>query len=417
MDALINAAGRALAIGDALGALQRVALREDPPALALRGIAMAQLGELARARALLRRAIQGFGVQEPRSRARCLVAEAEVALAMREFGGPLEQLDQAAQVLDARGDRANAVQARLVALRRLLLLGRLGEVDRRLQDLDAVLGPRGQGLPPALVAVSRLVRGERALRALHTASARRDLGDALDAAQRSGVPALMAEVAGMLASLDQPAARCHRAGDPAAASGATLTAPQVEALLAAPSVVVDGCRHALRAGEQQLDLSRRPVLFTLLAGLARAWPGEASRVELVRQAFRLPEADDSMRARLRVEIGRLRRLVAPWLALEATPQGYRLQPRDGRDLVLLLPPIDGDEAALMALLADGAAWSTSALALALGEHQRGVQRALTSLQAEGRVRSLGRGRAQRWLAPSHAGFATILLLPAPAAAG
>ena len=139
MDSLITAAARALAAGDPLAALKRVALRDDPPALALRGIAMAQLGEHARARELLRRAARGFGGQEELSSARCVVAEAEVALAMRDLGGSPRPLAAAAAALDARADLANALQARLIAARRLLLLGRLDETSAALEAMASAI--------------------------------------------------------------------------------------------------------------------------------------------------------------------------------------------------------------------------------------------------------------------------------------
>jgi tetratricopeptide (TPR) repeat protein len=148
MDSLIAAAARALAAGDALGALKRVALRDDPPALALRGIAMAQLGDHPLARALLRRAARDFGAHEELSRARCVVAEAEVALAMRDLSGSTRSLDAATSTLEARADRANALQARLIAARRLLLLGRFDEARSALARLDA------RGLPPSLEAIA-----------------------------------------------------------------------------------------------------------------------------------------------------------------------------------------------------------------------------------------------------------------------
>ena len=105
MDSLITAAARALAAGDPLGALKRVALRDDAPALALRGIAMAQLGDLARAKALLRRAARAFGPKEAVARARCVVAEAEIALVSRDLGWPAKALDAARATLEAHGDR------------------------------------------------------------------------------------------------------------------------------------------------------------------------------------------------------------------------------------------------------------------------------------------------------------------------
>src|SRR5947207_15261449 len=111
MDSLITAAARALAAGDALGALKRVALREDAPALALRGIAMAQLGDLVRAKALLRRAARTFGPKEAVARARCTVAEAEGALVSRDLGWPAKKLDAARAKLAAHGDRVDATFA------------------------------------------------------------------------------------------------------------------------------------------------------------------------------------------------------------------------------------------------------------------------------------------------------------------
>jgi len=401
MDSLIAAAGRALAVGDALGALDRVALRDDPPALALRGIAMAQLGEYPRARELLRRAARGFGAREALARARCLVAEAEVALAMRDLGGSPRPLAQAAAVLEARNDRANALQARLIAVRRQLLLGRLDEAAASLAGLDA------SGLPPSLAAVAELAAAELALRSLRTAVARAALDRALDAAQRARVPALIAEVAEARAALDRSAARTIHAGHEQ-----PLRLDQVEALLASDALVVDACRRGLRAGDRWQSLARRPVLFALLCALAEGWPGDVERNVLIARVFRTKHPDETHRARLRVEIGRLRALIAPLAAVEATAGGFELVPRDGRAVVVLMPPIDGDQAALLALLGDGAAWSTSALALALGDSQRTVQRALVELEAAARVRSIGHARAQRWLAPPLVGFTTILLLPA-----
>ncbi len=401
MDSLITAAARALAAGDALGALKRVALRDDPPALALRGIAMAQLGELARARDLLRRAARGFGAHEVRARARCVVAGAEVALAMRELGGSDRALHEAAATLHAHNDHANAQQARLIAVRRLLLIGRLGEAAEALSHIDA------HGLPPAMASVAALITAELALRSLRLREAREALLRAQAAAQRSGVPALQAEVEQALATLAQPAARRHAPGGEQA-----LKLDDVAALLALNTLVIDACRHRLGSGSAWVALARRPVLFALACALAQAWPGDVPREALIAGAFRTRRPDETHRARLRVDIGRLRALVRPWARIEATERGFALVPLDRRAVVLLKPPFDGDQAALVALLSDGAAWSTSALALALGESQRTVQRALAELQAQGRVRAIGQARAQRWLAPPLAGFTTILLLPA-----
>ena len=401
MDSLITAAARALGAGDALGALKRVALRDDPAALALRGIAMAQLGEHPRARELLRRAARGFGTHEELARARCIVAEAEVALAMRDLGGSPRSLAAAVATLETRADRANALHARLIAVRRLLLLGRLDAAAAELAVLD------GQPLPPALQAVAELAAAELALRSLRTAPAQAALARAHAAAERARVPALLAEVSEARASFDRPAARRLSGGDER-----LLRLDEVEALLASGALVLDACRRGLRAGSTWLPLARRPVLFALASALAQAWPGDVDRNTLIADVFRTRDPDETHRARLRVETGRLRALVAPLAQVEATARGYALVPRAARRVVVLAPPIAGEQAALLALLADGAAWSTSALALALDASQRTVQRALVELEEGGRVRSIGRARAQRWLAPPLAGFTTILLLPA-----
>jgi len=401
MDSLIAAAARALAGGDLLGALKRVGTREDPPALALRGIAMAQLGEYPRARELLRRAARGFGAHEVLARARCVVAEAEVALAMRDVGGSPRPLAAAAATLEARADRANALQARLVAVRRLLLLGRLDAAATALARLD----PRG--LPPSLAAVAELTAAELALRSLRIGPAREALARAHEAAARAGVPALLAEVAEARAGLERPAARRLDA-----AGAQSLRLDEVAALLASGALVVDACRRGLRAGAAWRPLARRPVLFALARALAEAWPGDAGREALIERAFGTRRPDETHRARLRVEIGRLRALAAPLARIEASARGFALRPRGAQAVVVLAPPIDGDRASLLALVSDGAAWSTSALALALGASQRTVQRALVDLEAAAQVRSIGRARARRWLAPPLAGFTTILLLPA-----
>ncbi|QFZ86037.1 helix-turn-helix domain-containing protein [Variovorax paradoxus] len=401
MDSLIAASARALAAGDALGALKRVALRDDPPALALRGIAMAQLGEHPRARELLRHAARGFGAHEELARARCIVAEAEVALAMRDLGGSPRALIAAAVTLEARDDLANALQARLIAARRLLLLGRLDEAAAALSLLD------GHSLPPSLAAVAELASAELALRSLRTGTARAALTRAHDAALRARVPALLAEVAEARAALERPAARRIAADGEQA-----LRLDEVEALLASDALVVDACRRGVGGGDTWRSLARRPVLFSLARALAAAWPGDVDRDALIADAFRTRDPDETHRARLRVEIGRLRALVKPMARIEATPQGFILTPHDARPIVVLAPPIDGDQASLVALLSDGAAWSTSALALALGASQRTVQRALVELEAQRRVRAIGQTRARRWLAPPLAGFTTILLLPA-----
>jgi len=401
MDSLIAASARALAAGDALGALKRVALREDPPALALRGIAMAQLGEHVRARELLRRAARAFGTHEGLARARCVVAQAEVAMAMRDFTGAPGTLAEAVATLEGHGDHANAVHARLVSARRLLLMGRLAQAGAELARLNV------GHLPPVLQAVAHLVSAELALRSLRIGLATAALDRAHQQASRAGVPALMAEVASTRAVLGQTAARRLRPqGDQ------TLRLDEVEALLSSDTLVLDACRCSLGSGTTWLTLARRPVLLGLARALAEAWPEDVGRETLMAGVFNARHPDETHRARLRVEIGRLRSLIKPWARIEATARGFVLRPLGERAVAVLVPPIDGEQAALVALLSDGAAWSTSGLALAMGTGQRTVQRALIELEAAGQVRAMGRGRAQRWLAPPLAGFTTILLLPA-----
>src|SRR5579859_4303340 len=266
MDSLIAAAARALAAGDSLGALKRVALRDDPPALALRGIAMAQLGEYPRARELLRSAARAFGAHEELARARCVVAEAEVALAMRDFAGSPRSLVAASDTLAAHGDSANALQARLIALRRLLLIGRLDEAAAALARVDA------QAMPPSLKALAELATAELALRSLRIGAARDALARAHEAADRARVPALLAEVTDVRAALDRPAARRRSPGGDLA-----LRLDEVAALLDSGALVVDACRRGLRAGVAWRPLASRPVLFALARTLAEAWPDDVDR--------------------------------------------------------------------------------------------------------------------------------------------
>jgi hypothetical protein len=400
MDSGITAAGLALRAGDPLGALERVALRDDPAGVALRGIALAQLGDLARARQLLRRAARGFGPREALERARCLTAEAEVALAARDLVWPARALAEALRAFAAHADRENATHARLLQIRRLLLLGRVSEAEGACAALDVAAAP------PRLQAIAGLIGFEIALRRGRAAPARAALARARQAATRSGIAALGAEVEHAGRALVLPAARLVAAGQ-----ARPLTLAQVQAVLASPDLVVDGCRRAAGRGDRLVSLSRRPVLFALLQLLAEAWPGEAARDDLIARAFGARQSNASHRARLRVELGRLRHELRPLAAIGATPGGFTLTPRGGARLRLLMPPIESPDAAVLALLADGEAWSTSALALALGSSQRTVQRALIALEQAGQVRALGGGRSRRWLAAPLTGFATTLLLP------
>jgi hypothetical protein len=402
VDSLITAAARALAAGDPLGALKRVALRDDAPALALRGIAMAQLGDFSRARALLKSAARGFGAREAVARARCVVAEAEVALVSRDLGGwPAKALAAAQATLDEHGDRVNAAQARQLELRRLLLIGQLEEAEQRLAELARA------PLPPASRAAHELVVAGIALRRLHTKDARSALARAERAARQSGIPALIAEVELASASLSAPAARLIARGEER-----LLVLAEVEALLASQTLVVDACRNAVRDAHRVVSLARRPVLFALARALAEAWPSDVARDMLVARAFAARRADASHRARLRVEIGRLRALLKQLVSVRATKAGFVLEPIRARELVVLARPVEEEHASVLAFLADGESWSSSALALALGTSQRSVQRALDALASSGKVQAFGRGRARRWTTPPAPGFMTALLLPA-----
>lgn len=402
MDSLITAAARALARGDLLGALNRVALRDDAPALALRGIAMAQLGDLPRAKALLRRAAHAFGPREAVARARCLVAEAEIALVSRDLSWPAKALDTARATLEAHGDRVNAAHARTLAVRRLLLIGRLDEAERALAALDP------SPLPPPSRAAYALALAGIAIRRLQTKAARDALDRAARAAREADIPALTAEVESASDVMSTTAARLIARGEER-----PLRLEEVETLLTSGALVVDACRHVVRNAGTVVSLATRPVLFALARALAEAWPEDASRSVLLARAFRAKHADDSHRARLRVEMGRLRAKLRTLADVKATERGFALRPRRAREVVVLAPPVDEPHGAVLAFLADGESWSSSALAIALGASPRTVQRALDSLATSGKVQSVGHGRARRWMTPPVPGFPTTLLLPGP----
>jgi tetratricopeptide (TPR) repeat protein len=402
MDSLITAAARALARGDPLGALNRVALRDDAPALALRGIAMAQLGDLVRAKALLRSAARAFSPKEALARARCVVAEAEIALVSRDLNWPAKALDAARATLEAHGDSVNAAHARTLELRRLLLIGRLDEAERTLAELDPT------PLSPALRAAHELVVAGIAIRRLRTKAARAAFTRAEQAAREANIPALTAEMESASLVMSTTAARLIARG-----KERPLLLDEVEELLASETLVVDACRHVVRHAGTVISLATRPVLFALARALAEAWPGDAPRSTLLARAFRAKHADESHRARLRVEMGRLRAELRTLTDVSATKQGFALTPRRAREVVVLAPPVDEQHGAVLAFLADGESWSSSALAIALGASPRTVQRALDLLAASGKVQSFGRGPARRWMTPPVPGFPTILLLPGP----
>jgi len=402
MDSLITAAARALAAGDPIGALKRVALRDDAPALALRGIAMAQLGDLVRAKALLRSAARAFGPREAVARARCVVAEAEIALVSRDLGWPAKALHSARATLEAHGDYVNAAHARYLEIRRLLLIGRLDDAEAALAQLEPA------ALSPALRATHELVVAGIAVRRVQTKTARDALVRAERAVRHADIPALTAEVASAFRVLTTPAARLLANGEER-----LLLLEDVDALVASKVFIIDAIRHVVRDTRTAVSLAGRPVLFALAQALGEAWPGDASRPELIVRAFGSQFTDESHRARLRVEVGRLRSKLKPLADVTATKRGFVLTPRRARQVVVLARPVDEEHGDVLAFLADGESWSSSALALALGASQRTVQRALDSLAAQGKVHAFGRGRARRWTTPPVPGFTTTLLLPAP----
>jgi hypothetical protein len=367
---------------------------------------MAQLGDLVRAKALLRKAARAFSPREAVARARCVVAEAEIALASRDLGWPAKTLEAARATLDAHGDLVNAAHARYLEIRRLLLIGRLDEAERMLADLDPA------PFPPASRAAHELMVAGIAMRRLRTKTAHAALARAKHAAHLAGIPALAAEVESASNELNTPAARLIESGEER-----LLLLGDVEALQASKALVVDACRHVVRDPRTVVSLARRPVLFALARALGEAWPRDVPRATLVALAFRGKLADESHRARLRVEIGRLRRAIRMLAGVSATSRGFVLVPRHAREIVVLARPVEEQHAAVLAFLADGESWSSSALALALGASQRTVQRALDQLAATGKVQWFGLGRARRWMTPPVGGFTTTLLLPAPLPSG
>lgn len=402
MDSLIATAARALAAGDPLAALKRVALRDDAPALALRGIAMAQLGDFARAKALLKQAARAFGAAAPIARARCIVAEAEVALASRDLGWPTKSLKAARAMLQAHGDRVNAAHAGYLQIRRLVLIGHLDDAERQLAQLAPAT------LPPTFRAGHELLVAGIAMRRVRAKAARAALTRARVAAHQAGVPALTAEVESAWRVLDAPAATLLAQGE-----RRLVRLAEIEALNETPALIVDACRHAVRTTRVTVSLARRPVLFALAHALAEAWPSDVPRDQLIERAFGARRVDASHRVRLRVEIARLRGVMRRLASITATPRGFQWVPGASRTVVVLAPPVEQQHAEVLALLTDGEAWSSSALALALGASQRNVQRALNQLAEAGKVQSYGRGRARRWVTPPIPGITTILLLPSP----
>lgn len=400
MDSLITAAAQALATGDPLLALNRVALRDDAPALALRGVAMAQLGDLERAKATLKSAARAFGRKHPVAHARCVVAEAEIALVSRDLSAVPAMLSEAGSQLKRHGDIVNALYATILEARRLLLVGQIDDAEHLLGDFDTGV------LPSSLRAAHELALAGIAMRRLRATAARDALVRAEAAARSAGFSGLIAEVHSAGLMLKRPAARLISEG-----TEQPLRLDDVEKLFASDTLVVDACRYVIRHKERVLSLTTRPVLFGLVRAMAERCPGDATRESLLFAAFGARHADESHRARLRVEIARLRAELREFATVHATANGFAISARTAPRIVVLAPPTDSPHAALLALLADGEAWPSSSLALALDTSPRSIQRALDKLRAAGKVRAVGQGRSRRWMAPPILGFPTVLLLP------
>jgi hypothetical protein len=296
----------------------------------------------------------------------------------------------------------NAAHAQYLQVRRLILTGRLDEAEHTLGELDPA------PFPPASRTAHELVVAGIAMRRLRTKVARAALARAEHAARRARIPALTAEVERASLVLTTPAARLIAHGEER-----PLLLEEVEALLASKAFVVDACRHVVCHLGAVISLANRPVLFALARALAEAWPGDVTRDVLLARAFGARLSDESHRARLRVEVGRLRTMLRTLAGVSATKRGFALAPRRAREVVVLARPVEEEHAAVLAFLADGESWSSSALAIALAASQRTVQRALVSLAAAGKVQAFGHGRARRWMTPPPQGFTTTLLLPPP----
>jgi DNA-binding winged helix-turn-helix (wHTH) protein len=331
-----------------------------------------------------------------------VVAEAEIALASRDLSWPAKALDAARATLEGHGDGVNAAHARYLEARRLLLIGQIDEAERTLAQLDPAR------LPPASRTAHELLVAGIGMRRLRTKDARAALARAEHAARDARIPALTAEVESALLVLNTPAARLIANG-----KERLLLLDEVEELLASKAFIADACRNVVRQADTVISLAKRPVLFALVRALCEAWPEDVPRDMLIARAFRLKIADESHRARLRVELARLRTVLRPLANVSATKRGFSLAPRRAREVAVLALPVEEEHASVLAFLTDGESWSSSALALALATSQRTVQRALDSLAATGKVQSFGHGRARRWLTPPVPGFTTSLLLPVP----
>jgi tetratricopeptide (TPR) repeat protein/DNA-binding transcriptional ArsR family regulator len=398
-----EAAAQALARGDALRALGSVGRAEDALGLTLRGIAYAQLGDLERARTSLERATKL--TKSPLGRARIQAALTEIAMSDGDPARAARAARASADELARLGDARNAAMQRLVVARAEVLLGRLAEARHVVSEVLAAppASSVSPPLPPDVLAVAWLAKAEIAVRAVAATEAREALKHARAAMAGAPNELLARALVALEAELSKPVARLEREGVIRNADLYAIEAASTGALL-----LVDACRRIVIGGRASVPLARRPVLFALLLVLARALPRDVARDELAARAFDVPRVNASHRSRLRVEIGRLRKLLAGIAEPVATADGYKLA--SSREVITLLPPSEDDDARIAILMSDGAAWSAQALAEHAGVSKRTVQRALAALVDAGGTTRSSHGKEVRYTRAGPPIAARMLLL-------
>jgi hypothetical protein len=383
-------AASALARGDALTALAAVGRFEDVPALTLKGIAYAQMGDLELAKRALGSAARKASGELVR--ARISAALAEVTLGEGDAWRAAREAHDAGVILERLGDTRNAAMQELVVARADVLLGRVGDARRRLDRLLA------DDLDADVRGVTLLAAAEIAVREGAPSRARARLAevDTENALLQRTVNAFAAE-------LSRPIARLVSAGVEAPAD---LFA--IERATSGDSLFVDACRRRVIAGRATVRLHTKPALFALLEKLARAWPASVPRDELAMRAFEVKKINPSHRSRMRVEIGRLRKELSGIAEPIATKDGYVLESK--RPVSVLLPPADDDDASIALLLSDGAAWTAQAIADHANVSKRTVLRALATLVERGHAVRVAKGKDVRYVAASRPAIASRLLL-------
>lgn len=384
---------------DPLARLRATNGKSDPESLARRGVALSALEEWEGALALLDQARALFAAAgDERGAARTRLAALEISVFCRDIAGADEELAAAARELARLGDHANATWARVVAARLGVLLGRGGEA---LRDLEAVGGD--QTAPRVTRAIALLAAGEAALRTRRASLARdlfrsaRDLVSAAD-------PMLWSEIARALAALDEPVVvaieRREETRMDMLAVEAIVTPPPMGGdrrfVVDSPAGVLigpDGERRSLRA---------KPALLALLVALARSHPDAVEWKALASSVMSAPRPNESHRARLKVELGRLRRMLPSGTAIRSLGGGaWTLE--TAASVVTLVPLLRrAPEERALTLLSDGRAWRAKDLAEALEMGPRVMQRDLAALAARGVVRQTGRGPTTRWYVPGRA---------------